>query len=123
MTTVILLASILVTAIVAWRLRRRLAALTHAYLPRKETMTTALLFAPIALLLLIALLPDLLVLISTMNLMPPYFRIVLALAATVLVCIGCSKKTDAPKPQPIHWRAPESGYTAETAPPPNKEGP
>jgi len=69
MTTVILLAaSILVAAIVAWLLRRRLAALTLAYVPRKETMTTALLFAPIALLLVMAILPDILLLFATSTL-------------------------------------------------------
>ncbi len=126
MTTFILLVLILVTAIVAWLLRRRLVASILARLPRKETMTTALLFASIALLLAIALLPDILILISTMSLMPPFFRIVLGLVAAAVICVGCSKQYDKPKPHAIHWRAPDTGYSAETvpaSPPDNKEGP
>ena len=119
--TVILLASILLAAsILAWLFRRRLAE----QLPSKETMSTFLLFAPIALLVIIALLPDIFLLISTMSLMPPFVRIVLALVAAAVVCVGCSKQADKPKPHPIHWRAPETGYQAETVTiPPNKEGP
>ncbi len=118
MTTLILLASILVVFILAWLFRQRL----FQYLPRKESMTTALSFAPIALLVTLALLPDIVTVMSTMKLMPPAFRIVLALAAAVVACVGCSKQPDPPKP--IHWSASETGYQAETPPPPdNKEGP
>ncbi len=114
MTIAILLASILVTAIVAWLLRRRLAASILARLPRKETVTTALLFASIALLLVIALLPDLLILFSTVNLMPHSLRMILGLAAASMVCIGCSKHAEPAKPAVIHWKGQDGGYQDTT---------
>ena len=116
--TITLFASILVTSIIfAWLFRQRLA---H-YMPRKETVTTVCLFAPIALLLILALLPDILLLILTMNLLPHSFRILLALAAaaTVAVGIGCSKQTPEPtKPAVIHWQGQDGGYEDTTAVPP-----
>jgi protein-S-isoprenylcysteine O-methyltransferase Ste14 len=124
-TAILFAASIVAVSILAWLYRRRLAASIRAHLPRKETVTTACLFVPIALLLVFALLPDILLLVSTMNLMPPSIRIVLALVAAGVVCVGCWKQAAPPKPHPIHWRAPETGYQAETVPVPpnNKEGP
>lgn len=118
MTTVLLLVSIFAASILAWLFRQRLAK----HLPSKETMSTFALFAPIVLLLIFAFLPDIVVLLSTMNLMPASVRIVLALAAAVVVCVGCSKQADKPQPHQIHWRAPETGYHADS-PPDNKEGP
>ncbi len=114
--TITLLASLLLTSlIVAWLLRQRIAQ----RLLSKETVTTVTLFAAVALLLVVALLPDILLLISTMKLLPPTFRIVLALAAAVTVCIGCSKQTDTPKPRRLHWFAPETGFQSETTFPPD----
>ena len=105
--TVTLLTSILVASILAWLFRHRLA---H-FLPRKETVTTACLFAPIALLLVIALLPDILLLFSTMNLLPHSFRIILGLAAAAMICVGCSKQSPEPaKPAVIHWQGQDGGY-------------
>ena len=115
--TITLLASILVASVLAWLFRQRLA---H-YMPRKETVTTVCLFAPIALLLIIALLPNIFLLILTMNLLPHSFRILLALAAaaTVAVGIGCSKQTPEPtKPAVIHWQGQDGGYEDTTAVPP-----
>jgi uncharacterized membrane protein YoaK (UPF0700 family) len=114
-TAIILLASTLATAIVAWLLRRHLAASILARLPRKETVTTVCLFAPIALLLILALLPDILLLVSTMNLLPHTFRIILGIAAATVVCIGCSKQNAEPvKPAVIHWKAQDSDYEDTT---------
>jgi hypothetical protein len=121
--TITLLASILVASIVlAWLFRQRIAQ----HLPSKETLTTAMLFAPIALLVGLALLPDVLLLISTMRLLPPAFRIVLGLTAATLVCVGCYKQTDAPKPRRLHWSAPDTGFQSDTTLPPDpkpKEAP
>jgi hypothetical protein len=114
-----LLASILVVAIVAWFYRQRLAR----YMPRKETVTTLCLFAPIALLLILALLPDILLLILTMNLLPHSLRCVLAVAAavTIAVGIGCSKQNAEPtKPAVIHWKGQDGGYEDTTIVPPDK---
>ena len=114
-----LLASTCVTALVAWLLRRRLAASIRARLPRKETVTAVCLFAPIALLFVLALLPDFLLLIWTMNLLPHSVRIVLAVAATAAVCLGCSKQNAEPsKPAVIHWKGQDGGYVDTTAVPP-----
>ncbi len=113
--TVTLLASILVASVLAWLFRQRIAQ----HLPSKETVTTVTLFAAVALLLVVALLPDILLLISTMKLLPPSFRIVLALAAAVAVCVGCSKQTSEPtKPAVIHWQGQDGGYEDTTAIPP-----
>jgi hypothetical protein len=57
--TVTILASIFVASVLAWLFRQRLAR----FLPRKETMTTAMLFAAVALLLVVVLLPDILLLV------------------------------------------------------------
>ena len=89
MTTLIILGSILATVILAWLFRERLA---H-HLPRKETMTTATLIAAIVLLAFLALLPDILILVSTMKLLPPFFKIFLALSAAVAACLGATTKT------------------------------
>ena len=113
-----LLASTLVTAIVAWLLRRRLAASIRARLPRKETVTAVCLFAPIALLLILALLPDILLVIWTMNLLPHSLRIVLALAAATMICVGCFKHSPEPvKPALIHWTGQDGGYQDTTTVP------
>ena len=121
--TITLLASIFVASIVlAWLLRQRISR----HLPSKETLTTAMLFAPIALLVGLALLPDVLLLISTMRLLPPAFRIILGLAAATMICVGCYKQADAPKPRRLHWSAPETGFQSETIFPPDpkpKEAP
>jgi hypothetical protein len=121
MTTVILLAaSILTAAIVAWLLRRRLAALTLAYLPRKETMRTAILLTSIGLLAISALLPDLIFIASLATRKLRFVTTMLALSAAL--CIGCSKPAEPPKPHEIKWRGPETGYTATTPLPPDNAG-
>jgi hypothetical protein len=53
-----------------------------------------------------------------------FFSVILKLSAALAACIGCSsKQADKEKPQPIHWSAASSDYTAETPlPPNNKEG-
>jgi hypothetical protein len=115
--------SILAVCILTWIFRRRLAK----YVPSKETMSTVSLVAPIALLLIMAILPDILLLFATLSLMPHSIRTIIGIAAAAAVIYaGCSKRADTPQPHPIHWRAAETGYTAETvpaAPPDNKEGP
>lgn len=80
-------------------------------------MTTALLIALIAVVL--ALFRATSILASTARLVPAAARIILVLAAAA--CVGCSQQTEPPKPHPIHWSSPETGYKAETPPP--KEGP
>ena len=121
--TITLLASILVTSIIfAWLFRQRIAQ----HLPSKETLTTAMLFAAVALLLVVVLLPDILLLVYTLNIMPHSLRIVLALAAATMVCVGCYKQADAPKPRRLQWSAPETGFQSETTLPPDpkpKEAP
>jgi hypothetical protein len=122
MTTFILSVCSIVAIILAWLLRRRLTI----YIPRKNTTTPVLLIAAIIVLAIIALLPDIGVVCSTMKLLALHFKIVftLVIAATTawsVACIGCSKQ---PQPaRPIHWSAPESGYQETTLPPNNKEGP
>ena len=111
--TVTLLASILVASVAVWFFRQRLVQ----FLPSKETMTTLLLFAPIALLVGMALLPDVLLLISTLKLLPPAFRIVLGLAAATMVCVGCSKHAEPAKPAFIHWKGQDGGYEDTTTAP------
>ena len=122
-TVVLFAASIVAVSILAWLFRQRFIK----HLPSKETMSTFCLVAPIALLLVMAILPDIVLLIGTLALMPPTIRTIIGIAAaTAVIYGGCSKRSDAPKPQPIHWRAPDTGYTAETvpaSPPDNKEGP
>jgi hypothetical protein len=113
--TVTLLASILVASIVVWLFRQRLAQ----HLPSKEVMTTVCLFAPIAMLVVLAILPDILLLFATINFMPHSFKIVLALAAATMVCVGCYKQTDTPKPRRLQWSAPETGFQSETTFPPD----
>ena len=81
-------------------------------------MTTILLIALIALPVVLALLPATSILAATAR--PAAARIVLVLAAAVVACVGCSQQTEPPKPRPIHWSSPETGYNAETPPP--KEG-
>jgi hypothetical protein len=112
--TVTLLASILVTSIAVWLFRQRLAQ----HLPSKETMTTVCLFAAVAVLLVVVLLPDVLLLVYTLSLMPHSLRIVLALAAATMVCIGCFKQNPQPaKPALIHWKGQDGGYEDTTAAP------
>ena len=125
MTTVILLAcSILLTSIVAWLFRQRLIASTLPHLPRKETMKTAILLSSITLLAILALLPDLFILVSAMKLLSSFWRTALTLVATTFIlaatCVGCSKPTETPKPHEIHWQGPETGFTGTTTLPSDK---
>ena len=120
--TALFACSILAVCILTWTLRRRLAK----HLPSRETMSTVCLVAPIALLLVMAILPDILLLFVTINHMPPTIRAVIGIAAAAVVIYAGCKRSDAPKPHPIHWSASETGYHAETVPalpPDNKEGP
>jgi hypothetical protein len=120
MTTFILLAcSILAVSILAWLFRQRFVK----HLPSKKAMSTFCLVAPVVVLLCIGLLPDILLLVSTINLMPPSIKAVLGLtAAATIIYAGCSKKADTPKQPAIQWSAPETGYHAETTPEIPKEG-
>lgn len=114
--TITLLASLLITSIiVAWLFRQRITR----HLPSKETVTTVTLFAAVALLLAVVLLPDILLLVYTLSIMPHSLRIVLALAAAAMVCVGCWKSQPAaPAPAVIHWKGQDGGYEDTTALPP-----
>jgi protein-S-isoprenylcysteine O-methyltransferase Ste14 len=125
MTALILLASsILVTAILAWLLRRRLAASTLACLPRKESMKKVILLASIGMLATFALLPDILIIASLIQATRKLRFVVtaLALSAALFACIGCSKQAEPPKPHEIHWQGPETGYSGMTELPPDNTG-
>jgi hypothetical protein len=112
--SILFASSILAVAILSWLFRQRLALCL-----RKETMRTAGLFAAVALLLLVVLLPDICLLAYTLSLMPHSFRIVLALAAAATVCVGCWKSQPAaPAPALIHWKGQDGGYEDTTALPP-----
>jgi hypothetical protein len=119
MTIILLACSILAVSILAWLFRQRFVK----HLPSKKAVSTFCFVAPVVLLLCIGLLPDILFLVSTINLMPPFIRSVLGLAAAAtIIYAGCSKKADAPKQPAIHWSAPETGFHAETPPEIPKEG-
>ena len=107
--------SILAVSILGWLLRRRFTKC----LPSKETMSTLCLIAPVALLLVLAILPDLVLLFTTINLTPPILKTILAVAAATMVCVGCSKQTDPSKPRRLHWSAAETGFESETLLPPD----
>jgi flagellar biosynthesis protein FliP len=110
--------SILAVSILAWLLRQRI---TH-HLPSKRVMNNFGIVALVVLLLVLAILPDILVLLTTINLMPHSLKIVLGLAAAALICVGCSKRAEPPKQPAIQWTAPDTGYHAETRPEIHKEG-
>jgi len=116
MTIVIVLASILATVILAWLLRRRLAQ----YLAKKETLKTVLLLVSVVALAILALLPDFIIIASLATRKLRFVATVLVLSAAL--CIGCSKPAEPPKPHEIHWRGPETGYTATTPQPPDNAG-
>lgn len=118
-TTILFACSLLAVSILAWLFRRRFTK----YVPSKQAVSTFCLVAPIALLLLMAILPDILLLIVTLNLMPPTIRAVIGTAAAaVVVYAGCSKRADAPKQPAIQWTAPDTGFHSETPPTIPKEG-
>ncbi len=121
MTTLILfVVAILVVATLAFLLRHRVA---H-HLPRAETLSTTVLLASIVVLAILALLPDLITLVSSMKLLSSFLRIFITLVAAVVAFLGCSKQAETPKPRKIHWEGPESGYQADTTlPPDHKENP
>jgi hypothetical protein len=111
--------SILAVSILVWLFRQRLAQ----HLPSKETVSTFCLVAPVVLLLCVAILPDVLLLISALSFMPHYLKTILGLsAAACIIYAGCSKKADSPKQPAIEWTAPDTGYHAETPPTIPKEG-
>ncbi len=119
MTIAILFAiSIIASIILAWLFRRRFAE----YIPSKSAVSTFGIAAPVVLLLCLAILPDVLLLISAIAFMPHYLKIVVGLsAATCIIYAGCSKRTEVPKQPAIHWSAPETGYQADTPPDPQPE--
>ena len=83
-------ASIVAVSVLAWLFRQRFIK----HLPSKETMSTFCLVAPIVLLLLMAILPDVLLLIGTLALMPPTIRTIIGIAAaTVVIYAGCPAVT------------------------------
>jgi hypothetical protein len=120
MTALILVAcSALVALVVAWLFRQRFVK----HLPGKEALNNFCIVALVVLLLGIGLLPDILILVATVNLMPPLVKTVLGLAtAGAIIYAGCSKQTEAPKQPAIHWSAPDTDYHAETPPEIPKEG-
>ena len=125
MLTVILLVSTLtVISIVAWLLRRRLAKLILAHLPRKETMKAVILLISIAGLSILALLSEILciaaLVLATRNLR--FFVTVLTLSVALVACIGCSKQPEPPQPHEIHWQGPETGFVGKTVFPPDNTG-
>ncbi len=118
-TAILFAASIVAVSILAWLFRQRFIK----HLPSKETMSTFCLVAPIALLLAMAILPDILLLIVTLSFMPPTIRAVIGIAAAAAVIYaGCSKKAETPKQPAIQWTAPDTGFHAETPPTIPKEG-
>jgi hypothetical protein len=120
MTTLILVAcSALAVSVVAWLFRQRFVK----HVPSKEALNNFCIVALVVLLLGIGLLPDILILVATVNLMPPLVKTVVGLAAAgAVIYAGCSKQTEAPKQPAIQWSAPDSGYRAETTPEIPKEG-
>ncbi len=120
MISLILVASsALVALVVAWLLRQQLVE----HLPSKEVLNNFSIIALVVLLLCIGLLPDILILVSAVNLMPPFLKAVLGvLVAGTIICVGCSKKAEPPKQPAILWTAPDSGFQAETPPTIPKEG-
>ena len=120
MTTLIfVICSALVACVIAWLLRQRFVK----QLPSKEALTNFWIVALVVLLLCVGLLPDILIILAMVNLMPPLAKTVLGLAAaSAIIYAGCSKRTEAPKQPAIQWSAPETGYHAETPPNIPKEG-
>lgn len=119
MTIAILFAiSIIAVSILAWLFRQRFAK----FVPSKDAVTTFGIAAPVVLLLCLAILPDVLLLVSAIAFMPHYLKLVLgASAATCIIFAGC-KKADTPKQPAIQWTAPDTGYHAETPPTVPQEG-
>ena len=76
-------------------------------------MKIVILISSITLLAILALLPDLFILVSAMKLMSGFWRVAITLAATTFIlaatCVGCSKPAEPPKPHEIHWQGPETG--------------
>ncbi|MGO9109348.1 MAG: hypothetical protein ACLP9L_08955 [Thermoguttaceae bacterium] len=105
--------SILTVSILVWLFRQRLAQ----HLPSKESVSTLCLIAPVALLLVLAVVPDLVLLCATLALMPHSFKIVLALAAATMICVGCSNRPEPTKPAVIHWQGQDGGYEDTTTVP------
>ena len=114
MITLILVASsALVALVVAWLFRQ----LIVEQLPSKEALNNFCIVALVILLLCIGLLPDILILVSTINLMPPFLKAALGLvAACTIIFVGCSKHSDPPKQPAIQWSAPDTGFHAESPP-------
>jgi len=118
-TVILVTCSALVACVVAWFLRQRFVKL----LPSKEALNNFCIVALVFLLLCVGLLPEILLLVSTVNFMTPLAKTVLGLAAaTALIYAGCSKQTESPKQPAIQWSAPDTGYHAETPPEIPKEG-
>lgn len=117
-TVTLFAASIVAVSILTWIFRRRFAK----HLPSKEAMSTFCLVAPVGLLLLLAILPNVILLFVTINLMPTSIKAIIGLvAAAAIIYSGC-KKTETPKQPAIQWTAPDTGYHAETPPTIPKEG-
>ena len=108
----------LVALYVVWLCRQRLVK----HIPSKETLNIFSLVALVVLLVGIGLLPDILILIASVDLMPPFLKTMLGLfAAAGIIYVGCSKKAETPKQPAIQWTSPETGFHAETPSEP-KEG-
>jgi len=118
-TLILVTCSALVVLVVVWLFRQRFVK----HLPSKEALNNFCIVALVVLLLCVGLLPDILILVAKVNLMPPLVKTVLGLAAAaVIIYAGCSKQTEAPKQPAIQWSAPDTGYHAETPPDIPKEG-
>ena len=84
-------------------------------------MKTMILFASIAVLLILPLLLDF-IRVSTTTLLSRFFRSIITLSATLMACIGCSKQPEPPQPHEIHWQGPETGFVGKTVFPPDNTG-
>ena len=88
-TLILVVCSMLVALYVVWLCRQRLVK----HIPSKETLNIFSLVALVVLLVGIGLLPDILILIASVNLMPPFLKTMLGLfAAAGIIYVGCSKR-------------------------------
>ena len=114
MTALLLIALFLVAAALTWWYRQRLVR----FLPRKNTMFTISIIASIGLLAVLAVLPDLIALLSALQFLSPLVKTALVLVTVVpLVIVGCSRHSPTPdEPYKIHWQAGDSNFSTDTVP-------
>jgi heme A synthase len=110
MTMFLLIAcSILVISALTWLFRRRLAR----RLPK--AIRAGVLLTLLVALTVVGLLLDVVCVLSLIATIGHHRLLGIVLAATLAVCIGCSKPADPPKP--IQWSAADGGYHSETTAP------